>query len=519
MANKGNGLRAVDYTRVSTKEQALEGYSLANQLTDIKKYADFKDIELVGKDFTDEGISGSTITERKGVQEAIKYAIREKVDYIIVWKLSRLSRRLSDLIEISELLEENGIGIIAIKDNIDTKDPMGKFFLHLMGIIAELERDTMITQVTGGMTGKARKGEFQGGIAPLGYDVLDKKLAINEEEAQIVRLIFNLYNEDKGYTAIRDVLKQEKHKTKKGNDFSPNTVKGILTNSVYKGEMVWGRLKGWGKKDKEGKRKRNYNEKPITVKNAHPAIIPEEEFDKVQEKIEGNPRRHVKRFQGHHLLTGLLRCPRCGAKMSYHFTTKEGSKYEYYICNEYSGKRNCDYSTLPKMEIEAEFYSIFSRAVEEKEFREAIITASQENGWQITEVENQITDRKNAIDEIETKIESAIDKMVDEDSKSITKRLKQRIDDYETEVKNINEDIKRDKERLEELRSRMLDGNEILEVLLDVGKVIKLLDKEAQQRLVRSIVQKVEVENKHVKAVHFCFDRVLGKEEVSRTLP
>ncbi|KAB2950713.1 hypothetical protein F9B85_14000 [Heliorestis acidaminivorans] len=177
------------------------------------------------------------------------------------------------------------------------------------------------------MTQKARQGEWVGGIPPLGYDLCDKKLVINEEEKKIVDFIFEKYLDKNGYLTIVDMLKEKGYKSKtyttkkgkvrQGRDFSANSVKEILKNPTYIGKIRWGYREDWGKKEENGGRKRKYSEKPIFVEGKHKAIIDEDDFYKVQDMIENNPRSHVKRFNGNHLLSGLLRCPVCEYGMSY----------------------------------------------------------------------------------------------------------------------------------------------------------------------------------------------------------
>lgn len=153
---------AIGYIRVSTNMQ-VDGYSLDGQERDIKKYCKYQEIKLK-KVFRDEGISGSNMDKRDGLKEAIEYAKENSIDYLIVWKLSRLTRNMVDLVNILNKLEEENIAIYSIADGIDSSTQMGKSFIYMGGIFAEMELENIKTQVSNGMTELARKGGYNGGL-------------------------------------------------------------------------------------------------------------------------------------------------------------------------------------------------------------------------------------------------------------------------------------------------------------------------------------------------------------------
>ncbi|MGY4797234.1 recombinase family protein [Lysinibacillus fusiformis] len=141
---------AIGYIRVSTEEQAKDGYSLDNLESVINKKCAYEGLELK-RIFHDKGISGSSMDKREGIKDLLKYIKSNKVDYLVVYKVSRLSRKIADVVAIADHLEKVGVKLIAIEDNIDTSTPMGKYFLVLGAIFAEMERENIITQVKGGM--------------------------------------------------------------------------------------------------------------------------------------------------------------------------------------------------------------------------------------------------------------------------------------------------------------------------------------------------------------------------------
>ena len=306
--------KVLGYIRVSTEEQ-VEGYSLDNQKNDIIKLCEYEGWELVDI-YEDRGISGSSLKDRKGLQQAAKRIEARDIEFLVVWKVSRLSRRLADVVDIVRLLKDHETYFFAIKDRIDTSTNMGKYFLYIASIFAEIERENLITQVRGGMRQKALEGKWNG-QAPFGYKMTDGKLEIEEEKAEIVKRIYKeYYVSSKGYASIVEGLNRDGYKTNKGTAFSNYGVKYILQNPTYAGFVRWGKLEDWGVLNSKGERKRKYSDDVVYVEGIHKAIIDEELFDKVQEKIKNNPRAHMRRFQGHHLLSGILRCEECGYGMS-----------------------------------------------------------------------------------------------------------------------------------------------------------------------------------------------------------
>lgn len=511
-----NQIKAIGYVRVSTQEQAETGYSIDNQKFDIKKYCDFKGFELIDI-FEDDGISGATIEERPSILAALRYIKENKVDYLIVWKLSRLSRKISDVAQISEFLKTNDTKFISIQDGIDTGTPMGEYFLILAGIFAQMERENLIVQVKGGMAEKARSGEFTGGAPNLGYDVIDKKLIINEEEAQIVRIIYNEYIKGNGFGAIVDILKGKDYKTKKGKDFSTNSVKDILKNPVYKGFIRWGYRVDWGKKDIDGHRHRKYNDDPVYVRGKHLAIIDENTFDTVQEMIKTNPRHHVKRFNGYHLLSGLLRCPDCGYGMSYQPVQKKGKTYEYYSCNQYMNKKKCKANSIRKDQVEKEFFNVLDNIVNRGDFKKAMIRAAETSDTGIAEVNNKINKTQNELRKLEDNSNKLFGELLegnDKFKKLVREKIQENIDRSD-ELKRV---ILNYENKIKELQVKSLNTEEIIEVIEKTSKIIKKLDNEAQQRLIRKIISGIETKDRHIKAIQFSFGEVLELDEVRGTL-
>ena len=335
------------YCRVSTIEQAEEGYSIAEQERLLEEWCK-KMNYTVYKCYSDRGISGKDIKNRPQLKELLNDAQEKKFDMVISWKINRISRKLADVLKIVDILEQNNITFKSHSEPFETDTPAGKMQFQMMALIGEFERGTIAQNVKMGMCAKARAGEWCGGRV-LGYDLVPMenqegtkrrktKLTINENEAETVRLIFNEYAEGKGYKAITSKLNSLGYKTKKGNNFSIGSIKDIITNPVYIGKVRYNVRQNWSEK-----RRRNINANPIVTDGIHDSIIDESLWDKVQIVLASKQGKPARIYDGEYPLTGILKCPKCGAGMVIMRTTNklvDGTKKRivYYACGNWKNK-------------------------------------------------------------------------------------------------------------------------------------------------------------------------------------
>lgn len=339
--------RIAIYCRVSTIEQAEEGYSIDEQKRLLIEWCRKMDY-IVTKCYSDRGISGKAINNRPALKELLKDAENKEFDMVLVWKINRISRKLTHVLEIAETLEMNNIAFKSYSEEFDNSTPSGKMQFQMMALVGEFERGTIAQNVKMGMCAKAKAGEWCGGQV-LGYDLVPVEkqqgakrtktvLTINEREAESVRFIFNEYANGKGYKAITNQLNKLGYKTKKGNNFSVGSIRDILTNPVYIGKIRYNVRQNWSEK-----RRRNINANPIITDGIHKAIIDEKLWDKVQAILESKKGKPSRIYDGEYPLTGILRCPKCGAGMVIMRTTntlKDGSKRRiaYYACGNWKNK-------------------------------------------------------------------------------------------------------------------------------------------------------------------------------------
>ncbi len=349
--------RVAIYCRVSTLEQAEEGYSIDEQQRLLIEWCE-KMGYIVYKCYSDRGISGKNIKDRQALKDLLSDAEEKKFDMVISWKINRISRKLSDALKIVDLLEKNNITFKSYSEPFQTDTPSGKMQFQMMALVGEFERTTIAQNVKMGMCAKAKSGEWCGGRV-LGYDLVQiealegakrrkTKLTINKNEAEIIKLIFNEYAIGKGYKAITGQLNKLQYKTKKGNNFSVSSIKDIITNPVYIGKVRYNVRQNWSEK-----RRRNINANPIIVDGVHDAIIDIELWDKVQVVLASKVGKPSRIYDGEYPLTGILKCPKCGAGMVIMRTTNklaDGTKKRiaYYACGNWKNKGTavCNSNTI-----------------------------------------------------------------------------------------------------------------------------------------------------------------------------
>ena len=229
--------KLVGYCRVSTDNQKEEG-TIEIQENSLKKYADKNGYELV-KIFEDNGISGgSELENRPGLAELFSYTENNKeIEEVLIFKLDRLARDLYIQEHLIKKLEGLNKKLISIEEpHLDSNDPIRKAFRQFMGIISELEKAFITMRLSGGRINKAQKGGYAGGATALGYKTKNKKLIIDKEQAEIIRIIFKMKRYKRmGLREIARELNKKGIPTARGGKWYAGTIKYILENPLYKG--------------------------------------------------------------------------------------------------------------------------------------------------------------------------------------------------------------------------------------------------------------------------------------------
>jgi site-specific DNA recombinase len=328
------------YVRVSTDEQAKEGFSVAAQLDKLKNYCSFEEMNVTNE-YVEEGWSGKNM-ERPQLKRLIRDIENKKINTVVVVKLDRLTRSVKDLNHLLEVFEDYNIQFHSTNEKIDTTTPTGRFFVNVMGSIAQLERETIVERVKDGMAQMVREGKVPGSVIPYGYRLENLKYYVVEEEAKVVRNIYDWFLKGMSVNAIMNKLKGTPSPSGK-LDWNRGTIRNILNNPLYLGKLVWG---------------------TITNEESHEAIIDETTFKRSSKLINERKERQPSDFWGKYPFSGIMRCGKCGSRMS--GKLKHGrSKYSvvYYRCAE-SVVMKCDMKSVREDTLEKSFIDFLSFYVE-----------------------------------------------------------------------------------------------------------------------------------------------------------
>ena len=386
------------YMRVSTAMQ-VDGYSLEAQKERLMKFAEFQEMEVV-REYCDAGKSGKSITGRPEFQRMLQDVSEERdgVAFILVFKLSRFGRNAADVLNSLQFIQDYGVNLICVEDGIDSSKDSGKLTITVLSAVAEIERENILVQTMEGRKQKAREGKWNGGQAPFGYDLDTKNstLVVNEEEAEIVRIIYDKFvHTDMGADAICNYLNQRGYTKKKVrghelNYFARGLIMKILDNPVYTGKIAYGKNVTEKVKGTRDEYRRVKTDDYLLADGLHEAIVDEETWEAAREK---RKRTGVKWNKTHsleheHILSGLLKCPVCGAGMAgtvRRRKNKKSGEYKddfYYRCQhrrKIDEEHFCDFKpSLNQNEINAEVEWFIRGMIADERFHEYIGERLQE---------------------------------------------------------------------------------------------------------------------------------------------
>ncbi|MFP3025922.1 MAG: recombinase family protein [Wolbachia sp.] len=312
-------VRCAIYTRKSNEDGLEQKFnSLDAQRVACEKYIKSKEGWVaLAKRYDDGGYSGKNL-ERPAIKELFEDVKAGEVDCVVVYTLDRLSRETKDSIEVTSFFRRHRVNFVAVTQIFDNNTPMGKFVQTVLSGAAQLEREMIVERVMNKIATSKEQGLWMGGTLPLGYDVKDKELIINEKEAKIVGHIFERYLELKSMAELARELNSQGYRTK-SDIFKKATVRRIITNPIYVGKIRH------YEKEYEGK---------------HEAIIKEEKWQKAQELIKNQPYRKAKYEEA--LLRGIIKCKSCGVNMTLTYAKKENKRYRYYVCNNHLRGKGCE---------------------------------------------------------------------------------------------------------------------------------------------------------------------------------
>ena len=507
-----SGKKCVLYPRVSTEMQ-VDGFSLDGQKNNLRRFADREEMEIINI-YEDAGKSGKSIEGRPAFKQMLLDIENGlEIDYVLVYKLSRFGRNAADILNSLEHIQSFGVNLICIEEGIDSSQTSGKLLISVLSAVAEIERENIIEQTMNGRKEKARQGGWNGGFAPYGYFLKDKQLFIQETEADAVRIIFDKFaNTNMGFTKIAKYLNlQGIEKISRANgsltQWSTHFVRMIIDNPVYCGKIAFGRRAREKVKGTKNEYKQTPQENYILAEGQHEAIISEELWNLAHEKRELTGVKSPSKIgrDRAHLLSGILKCPKCGGPMytnKHAWTNKDGTYREiyYYVCSKARAERgkSCDYTaTLKKTDIEPLVIEAIRELIQNQDFAGEI---KSRIGKEIdtSTLNRELRNYESKLREIElnkTRLENEIDSLPED-----TRFRERKIHDMTLRLDGLYDIIVELEEKIEDvlLRRKAVEQDaitleNIYTLLANFDIVFDKITDDEKKSLISSLIKEIEI--------------------------
>ena len=319
---------AVIYARFSSSKQQEQ--SIDGQLRYCHEYANRYGYKVVGE-YCDRAITGTT-DQRPQFQKMIEDSAKKKFKYVLVWKLDRFSRDRYASALYKYKLKNNGVKVLSVTESIGDGDE-SIILEAVLEAMAEIYVKQLAQNTKRGMKESVLQGRNAGGTIPFGYDSIDKRLVVNEKEADIVRRAFAMYADGAQIRDICDEFRRRGYRTRTGGEFNRNSFHRMFQNTKYVGTVTYS---------------------DIVIENNCPAIIKKDVFEKCRARLLSNKHSgKPTKTKVEYLLKGKAFCGHCGASMvGDSATSKTGARHEYYSCSAKKKFKNCDKAREKKTYIE-----------------------------------------------------------------------------------------------------------------------------------------------------------------------
>ena len=509
-------IRVYTYTRVSTAMQ-VDGYSLDAQKAKMKAYAGYNDYEIVGE-YEDAGKSGKSIEGRaqfSQMMEDIKSG-KDGVSYVLVFKLSRFGRNAADVLSSLQVMQDFGVNLVCVEDGIDSSKDAGKLMISVLSAVAEIERENIRVQTMEGRIQKAREGRWNGGFAPYGYQLVDGKLIINEEEAEAIRVIYDQYvHTDIGANGIAKYL--ENHGIRKiprqnGKNplFDAHLIRLILKNPVYCGKIAYGRRKTEKVRGTRNEYKLVEQDNYLLADGQHEAIVSEEVWQAAQVKLLAQAKKyeHVNRGKDEHvhLLSGIVKCPVCGAGMYGNKSIKhkkDGTKYKdfyYYGCKHRTTIRGhkCDYKKQIREELlDDAVAEVIVKLVSNPKFA-AMMQEKINMKVDTAAIDQEIANYEKQLRQhysIKTKLAEEIDSL-DPDNRHYVRRkadLDDRLYRMYDKIEDTESLLIAARAKKQAVEAEKLTGDNIYKVLIYFEKLYGVMNDVERRQLIEALISEIQI--------------------------
>ena len=455
------------YCRVSTREQAENGHSIAEQQERLINYCKSKGWKDY-KAFIDAGYSGAKL-DRPALTDALNLIKNKKVNKILVYKLDRLSRSQKDtLMLVEDVFLANDCDFVSISENFDTSTPLGRAMIGILGVFAQLEREQIQERMTMGKEARAKLGKYKGGgLVPVGYEYVDGKLVINEFEAMQIREIHELYQQGYSMKKIAKVFSEKGYHHKYGI-WQENRIKKVLTNKVYIGKIQY--LGEY-------------------FDGEHEPIIDEETFNRSVSIWASHDYSKCNHGGKLSYLSGLLWCKQCGARYGLAHSIWKGKHYYYYRC--YSQRKtnrtmvkdpNCKNDSYKMEELDQIIFDEISKlALDPSELQTD--TRKDSNSKKIKTLQKELG-----------KIDSQKSRFMD-----LYGLGSLSLDDIQSKIDPLNEQKKKIEQEIENLKNESpLAEDDAKRMLGTWDDVLKSGDFDLIRSLLNALIEKIELDGEDI---------------------
>lgn len=536
------------YTRVSTAIQT-EGFSLDAQRQRILEAAKYMHLRICGE-YSDAGYSGKNIAGRLQFQQMLDdiAAKKDDVQYVLVFKLSRFGRNTADVLSAVQFMQDYGVNLFCVEDNIDSAADSGKLLISVMSAVAEIERENILVQSMSGRRNKASKGGWNGGKAPYGYELENGQMQIVEDEATAIRDTFELYistNKGAGYVAS-ELNKRHIKKVRYPSDtnkFTVDFVKRVVDNPIYCGKIAYGRTvseKIEGKRNEYHRIMQKDASKIILSDGSHKPIISVETWEMARQKRVDNATSPEKVNKDHdYILAGLIRCPYCGTKMYGRMNGKkdkgDGTFYDpsySYVCRMHAASKSVDCpkpTSLSEKKLAKAVRDIIVSLVHDDGFHDLVERSLAEKfDAEVLAAEIETTNKElRRLQRLQEQIENQLN-TIDYDSKNADKLEAS----YNNRLYKVIEDITDVEGRIEYLNEQMEDAQTledakagIYEFLEHFEEIYDMMEDGDKRDFLKSFISSIEIfskeerkKGKWIKSIHFHFPMKMENGEMQKAI-
>lgn len=495
---KGLDVKAVAYARFSSENQRDE--SIDAQIRAMKEYAERVGLPII-RFYIDKARSG-TNDDRDEFQQMIADSGRKEFQFVIVHKFDRFARNRRDSMGYRVELSKNGVNVVSVLESFDEDTPEGKLMEGMVELLAEFYSLNLAREVKKGLKENALKAQHTGGLPPFGYDVdpISKKLIINDNEAEGVKLIFGMVLQHASYNDIVDRLNELGYKSKNGNYFRKTSIYDILRNPKYYGLYFYRRTKP---KDYYTKSRNNHdynnNEDMIIIPDGVPAIISKEDFEKVQQILDERRRHKAIIRQEQYLLSGKIVCGICGAAYSGNRkkTANPDKPYITYRCNNrpYRTGKTCNNKEVNRDMIEEAVLKLLGEVI----FDVKIVPKIFERYKEL--VANE-TERSDAVLRTlklkKEKVQTGIKNILKAIEVSESRTLLQRLEELEKEKEVIDKEINKNEAKH---KPQVFDYELVERTFNEAKTLFKKGSLPETKQLISMFVDKVVVHENRVEVI------------------